>query len=209
MLDIIRDLVLTCAFMDSYHGLEVDARQGSLYANNPIDNTKYPTYSLDIRYEKVASVSPTNQSAQSGHRLFGLRATTFWLAIAFGLAVITAAVAAGVAGSIAARRGNELQKSATIPCVHAPLTCAKLMYCLVIVSRQAGFPHQTLPSAIVLHLRIVTLQTLQTPTTRQTMTKLVHLSSLPRIVPPLLKSTSLGHSPTRSSPSIVEILPRE
>lgn len=115
MPDFLCDLVLICVFMDSHYGLEVDARQGGLYANNPIDNTKYSTYSPDIRYEKVASVPHTDQNAQSGHRLFGLRATTFWLAIAFGLAVIAAAVAVGVAGSIAARRGNELQKSATVP----------------------------------------------------------------------------------------------
>lgn len=96
--------------MTTTSGLEVDARSQARHTG-PSDNSKYsvnPSKATDAEKTGINYAFATQRTEKS-LLTFCFAPATFWLSIALAVAVILAAVAAGVAGSIATRRGNEIQ----------------------------------------------------------------------------------------------------
>lgn len=86
-------------------GLEVDGRN-----NLPIPCQKhgedYKYYNGGEQHDQPSYEPYSTEPLAKSKRLCGLRPPTFFLSIALAVSVVLAVVAAGVAGSLAAKRGD-------------------------------------------------------------------------------------------------------
>ena len=86
-------------------GLEVD-RRNDLPTPYYKHDDYYKYYNGGEQHSQLSHNPYVSDSHSQGRRLCGLRPTTFFLSIALALFIVLAAVAAGVAGSLAAKRGD-------------------------------------------------------------------------------------------------------
>lgn len=86
-------------------GLEVDGRH-----NLPIPHQKHGEdskyYNGEEQHDQPPYQAYSTEPRTKSRRFCRLRPTTFFLSIALAVSVVLAAVAAGVAGSLAAKRGD-------------------------------------------------------------------------------------------------------